>query len=230
MAQNETLRRYIEACIAFTEMTRGRAEEVVRDLARTGEVQWDQVQSQVDELIEWSRRNTDQIVGLVRREVSDELTQLGIATKEHVDALERRLDDRINDLSRIWAARSQARQTTATRPAGTSATAAKAPAKKATAKKAPTATTKKAAKATTAKAAKATTARKAPAATTKKAARATTAKAATATTAKAATATTAKAAKATTAQAAKATTKKAATATPATKRPTGAAGPPPAKA
>jgi DNA-binding protein HU-beta len=186
MAQNETLRRYIEACIAFTEMTRGRAEEVVRDLARSGEVQWDQVQNQVDDLIEWSRRNTEQIVGLVRREVSDELTQLGIATREHVDNLERRLDERIEDL-RTWTERSASRaaptkatpaKATPTKTTATKTTAKKAPAKQATVKKAPAkqATAKKTtaqpAPAAAKKAARSATAGKTPATPTRKAAKA----------------------------------------------------------
>src|SRR4051794_26287006 len=79
MAQSEILRRYIEAGMAFTEATRARAEEFVKDLARTGEVQWDQVQSQVDELMDWSKRNSDEVRGVVRDEVGAPLSQLGQA-------------------------------------------------------------------------------------------------------------------------------------------------------
>ena len=38
MAQTDMLRRYLDAGLAFTKMTQDRAEAIVRDLVRAGEV------------------------------------------------------------------------------------------------------------------------------------------------------------------------------------------------
>jgi polyhydroxyalkanoate synthesis regulator phasin len=146
MAQNDSFRRYIEAGIAFTEMTRSRAEEIVRDVARSGELQWDQVQDQVEDLIDWSRRNTEQLIGLIRKEVATELSQIGIVTRDHLEALEQRLDERLDDFARSRAGRETAKKAPAKKATAKRPTTAKAPAKKATTAKAP------AKKATTAKA------------------------------------------------------------------------------
>jgi polyhydroxyalkanoate synthesis regulator phasin len=166
MTQNDIFRRSIEAGIAFTEMTRSRAEEIVRDVARSGELQWDQVQEQVEDLIEWSRRNTEQLIGLIRKEVATELSQLGIVTREHLEAVEQRLDERLDDVARVRAGRETAKRAPAkkapakkasTAKAATGkatagkATATKAPAKKATAAKKGTVTKAPAKKATAAK-------------------------------------------------------------------------------
>ena len=39
MAQNDMLKRYLDAGIAFTQMTRTRAEDIVKELVSAGEVQ-----------------------------------------------------------------------------------------------------------------------------------------------------------------------------------------------
>src|ERR1700730_9875699 len=95
MAQTDMLRQYLDAGIAFTQMTRARAEEIVKELVKAGEVQREQVQTQVDDLVERSRRNTDQLLTMVRNEVSSQFSQLGLATRDELRSLERRLSDRL---------------------------------------------------------------------------------------------------------------------------------------
>src|SRR5947199_7515403 len=91
MAQNDRLKRYVDAGAAFTQITRARAESIVRDLVKAGEVQRDQNQERVDELVERSRKNTDQFMDMVRKEVSKQLSTLGFATKDDLAKLEARL-------------------------------------------------------------------------------------------------------------------------------------------
>src|SRR5688500_680863 len=52
MAQSDVLKRYLDAGVAFTQMTRQRAEAIVRDLVKAGEVQSDQAQQVVQDLVE----------------------------------------------------------------------------------------------------------------------------------------------------------------------------------
>ena len=50
---------YLDAGMAFTQITQTRAESIVKDLVKAGEVQTEQAQATVSDLIGRSRRNTD---------------------------------------------------------------------------------------------------------------------------------------------------------------------------
>ena len=172
MPRNDGYRKYLEAAAVLGEITRARAEELVRELMGTGGAQRAQAQQWVDELVGRSRRAAEDILELVRAEVSNQMHALGLDPEELArQAAEilrrsvwagRRTDE---DASRTTGTAKKARTTGAAKKAPATAGAAKkAPAKKApTAKKAPA---KKApATARTAKKAPATarTAKKAPA-------------------------------------------------------------------
>ena len=96
MPQNDMLKRYLDAGVAFTKMSRSRAEAIINDLVKTGEIQREQAQQRVDDLMERSRRNTETLVDLVRRELQQQLSAMGLATKSDI----KRLESRIEALSR----------------------------------------------------------------------------------------------------------------------------------
>lgn len=87
MAQTDLLKRYLDAGLAFTQMTQQRAESIVRDLVKAGEVQASEANKRRDELIERSRQNTEKLMDAVRREVNDQIRALGLATQSDVQAL-----------------------------------------------------------------------------------------------------------------------------------------------
>src|SRR4051794_33211061 len=91
MPDNDMLRRYLDAGIAFTQMTRDRAEAIVRDFVKTGELQRDQAQKNVDDLLDQSRKNTERLLEMVRKEIQDQLQSFGLATKADVERIESRL-------------------------------------------------------------------------------------------------------------------------------------------
>jgi polyhydroxyalkanoate synthesis regulator phasin len=91
MAQNDTLRRYLDAGMAFTQLTRARAEAIVKDLVKAGELQREQTQEALEDLLERSRKNTDQLRDLVRKEIREQLASIGLATKDDIARLERKL-------------------------------------------------------------------------------------------------------------------------------------------
>jgi polyhydroxyalkanoate synthesis regulator phasin len=91
MPQTDVVRRYLEAGAEFGQMTRSRAESIIRDLVKAGEVQREQTQERIDELVDWSRRNRENVVQLIRREINNQLSAMGIATKSDLAALERKL-------------------------------------------------------------------------------------------------------------------------------------------
>src|SRR5437868_14918791 len=92
MAQRDVWRRYLDAGMAFTEMTRARAEAIVKDLVKAGEVPRQRAQETIDDLLDRSRKNTEAVGALVRAQVQDQLHSLGIATKDDIARLEAKLD------------------------------------------------------------------------------------------------------------------------------------------
>jgi polyhydroxyalkanoate synthesis regulator phasin len=128
---NEMWKRYLDVGMTFSEMTRKRAEEFVRDLVKAGEVQQERAQKAVDDVIDRSRRNTEELVALVRDEIKSQVSTLGIATKDDI----RRLEGRINQLSRAPAKQAAPRKATAKRAATTKAATKRSATKRSAAKK-----------------------------------------------------------------------------------------------
>jgi polyhydroxyalkanoate synthesis regulator phasin len=132
MATNDSIQRYIDAGVAFTNMTRKKAEELVSELVQSGDLQRGDAKARVDDLLERSRQGTEVIVTTIRSEVSRQLGAVGIAN----------LEDLANQVAVLLGrtekapAKKGAGKKTATKKAPAKKTAAtKAPAKKAPAKK-----------------------------------------------------------------------------------------------
>jgi polyhydroxyalkanoate synthesis regulator phasin len=75
------LRPYLEAGIAFTQMTQSKAEEVIGDLVKAGEIRMEEAQSAVRDLIDRSRERTEELVALVSKEVRSQLVSLGVISE-----------------------------------------------------------------------------------------------------------------------------------------------------
>ena len=131
MAQNDVLKRYIDTGLAFTALTQQRAEALVKDLVKAGEVQADQAREAVAELLDRSRKNSEKLLDTVRREVKQQITSLGLVSKADLDKAEARISKLVSTASK------PVRTAAAKAPSVRKATPAKAPAKKAAAKKAP---------------------------------------------------------------------------------------------
>ena len=93
MPQNELFKRYLEAGMQFSQMTRERAEAIVRDLVKAGEVQAEQTQTMVTEVLERSRKNTERFVEQVQAEVRKQLSVAEFVTKDVVTRLQSQIDD-----------------------------------------------------------------------------------------------------------------------------------------
>lgn len=78
MAKNPLIKRYLDAGMAFTQMTQSRAEAIVKDLVKQGEVKSKQAEDLIDQLVERSKANTEGLLELVRTEVRDQLVSLGL--------------------------------------------------------------------------------------------------------------------------------------------------------
>src|SRR5688500_11657545 len=99
MAQNDVLKRYLDAGIAFTALTQARAEDLVKDLVKAGEVQADQAREAVADLVERSRKNSERLLETVRTEVRQQITNLGLASQADLDRIEQRIASLIGSAS-----------------------------------------------------------------------------------------------------------------------------------
>src|SRR6202035_3856110 len=108
MTENDGWRRYVEAATALTQITRSRAEELVRELIKAGELERHRAQDWVEDLMKASRDRSEALVGTVRGEVRQQLKELGFT---NVDDLAKKVAD-------ILAKSSAAGRKATHRPAG----------------------------------------------------------------------------------------------------------------
>ena len=90
MASNERIRKYLDAGTVLGQVSRGRAEEIVRELVNAGDIQRNQAQEWVDNLVERSRKTSEQVLELVRHEVA---TQLGKIDGKSLEAIANQVAD-----------------------------------------------------------------------------------------------------------------------------------------
>ncbi|HEX4905538.1 MAG TPA: hypothetical protein VFU93_08805 [Acidimicrobiales bacterium] len=91
MAQTDLLKKYLDAGLAFTQLTQQRAEAIVKDLVKAGEVQAEQATQRRNELLERSRKNTEALLSTIRKEVRDQVKSLGLATQSDITALRKEI-------------------------------------------------------------------------------------------------------------------------------------------
>jgi polyhydroxyalkanoate synthesis regulator phasin len=130
MPQNDVLKRYLDAGVAFTALTQARAEALVKDLVKAGEVQADQARDTVTDLLERSRKNSEKLLESVRKEVKAQISGLGVASKADLDKLEARI-------AGFFGAKATAAKKAPAKAAAATKTTVKKSAKKAAKKKAP---------------------------------------------------------------------------------------------
>jgi len=91
MAPVPDWKRALDTGAHFTEVRRSQARKLASDLVSQGQLARSQVGAYVDDLVERSRRTSEQLRSIVRTEVERQLGVIGVATKRDLDALERRL-------------------------------------------------------------------------------------------------------------------------------------------
>jgi polyhydroxyalkanoate synthesis regulator phasin len=144
MANKDPFQKYLDAGIAFTNMTRAKAEELVQELVRSGEFQGSDARAWVDDLVERSRKSREALLVQVRHEVSRQLESLGITSLEDVAKQVATLLGRSAEAGRAATTgkksagkKAGGKKSSAQKSAGKKAGATKAAAKKAAAKKSP---------------------------------------------------------------------------------------------
>ena len=94
----DDLRRAATFTSGVAEMTKNRAEDLVRNWVQGGDVRLEQTQRMVKDLIDWSTQNRKEIVAVVRKEIESQLSGVGVATRRDFERLERRVERLEQDL------------------------------------------------------------------------------------------------------------------------------------
>ncbi len=82
MTRLDGLRRYIEAASSLGEITRSKAEALVRELAASGEIERAHAKEWVDTLVKESKKRSDFVIDQVRHEVNRQISDLRYQTAE----------------------------------------------------------------------------------------------------------------------------------------------------
>jgi DNA-binding protein HU-beta len=141
---NKALQRYVEAASGLTNLTTAKAEQIAKQLVKSGEAATDNVGEIVEELLERQKKNREAMAALVKSETTRAVRAMGLATNTEVERLQKQVADLKRELSRVERERGGAKKTA---KKSTAKKATKKATKKSTAKKA----SKKAAKKSTAK-------------------------------------------------------------------------------
>jgi polyhydroxyalkanoate synthesis regulator phasin len=87
----DELRRVALFTSGVAELTRHRAEQIVKDLVQRGDVRREQASAAVREIMDASRQSREELVRFVRGEIRAQVANLGVASKRDVERLERRI-------------------------------------------------------------------------------------------------------------------------------------------
>ena len=131
MAEN-VVRKLLDSGLYFTDETQAKAEKLVKDLVKTGEVRRKDAEKTVQTLITRGKEVTDHVLSLVQAEVAKQLSRF----TDRVDVVEHRLEE-VSQQLRMRAKKTAAKKTAAKKAPAKKTAAKKAPAKKTAAKKAP---------------------------------------------------------------------------------------------
>ena len=110
----EQVREYMEAAIG--KLSPAKAQELAKSLTK-GQGR-DQVSKAAKDLMAWSNKNKERLTSMVQTEVKSQLKTIGVASRDEVDALRRR----VRELEREQGKKSTRKRSTAKRSTAKRAT------------------------------------------------------------------------------------------------------------
>jgi polyhydroxyalkanoate synthesis regulator phasin len=93
MAGDDLFKRYLEIGASVLGMSRERAERIVADLVASGEVARGQATKAADWLVERGKTGSEEIAELIRREIREQMSAIGVATKDDIARLQAQIDE-----------------------------------------------------------------------------------------------------------------------------------------
>lgn len=144
---NPALQRYVDAASGLTNLTTAKAEQIAKQVVKSGEAAQDQMGELVDDLLERQKKNREAIASLVKTETNRAVRAMGLASSKELERVQRELASVKRELARVEGQVGTVKKKTA-KKATKKAGAKKAGAKKATKKGTKKASRKGAKKAT----------------------------------------------------------------------------------
>jgi polyhydroxyalkanoate synthesis regulator phasin len=86
----DDVRKTVEATLG--NLTPAKAQELAKSFLEPGAAK-DQVARTTADILEWSHKNRERLRESIRREIRDQMRQMGVATQGDVDALKKRVRD-----------------------------------------------------------------------------------------------------------------------------------------
>jgi polyhydroxyalkanoate synthesis regulator phasin len=115
----DDVRKTVEATLG--NLTPAKAQELSKSFLEPGAAK-DQVARTTADILEWSHKNRERLRESIRREIRDQMKQMGVATQGDVDALKKRVRDLERRAGMTASGRSK---TTARKPAARQPAASK---------------------------------------------------------------------------------------------------------
>jgi polyhydroxyalkanoate synthesis regulator phasin len=114
MTRVDDMRRTFEA--ALGNLTPARAQELAKGFLEPGAAK-DQIAKSAADILEWSQRNRQRLRSAIQDEIRDQMRQMGVATRDELDGLRKRVRDleRAAGMTASGRRRSTAKKTTAKR-------------------------------------------------------------------------------------------------------------------
>jgi polyhydroxyalkanoate synthesis regulator phasin len=121
----DEIRRIALFASGVGDLTRNRAEQIAKELVKSGEVHRDQAAGWAKTLFDASAENRQEIIRFIRSEMQRQVQALGLATTQDLERLERRLDRFEATSRRMNVKTTAAKKTAAKKAVGKKTTAAK---------------------------------------------------------------------------------------------------------
>lgn len=127
---NNAWQRYAESATGLTQVTRQRAENIIKGLVKQGEVAADRAEKAIDDLMNRSERNRKALATLVRSETERAVERLGLARQRDVDQLRSKVEKLEAEVRRGSTAKKATKKKAAKKSAKKTAAAKRTSAKK----------------------------------------------------------------------------------------------------
>ena len=114
MTRVDDMRKTFEA--ALGNLTPARAQELAKGFLEPGAAK-DQIAKSAADILEWSQRNRQRLRSAIQDEIRDQMRQMGVATRDELDGLRKRVRDleRAAGMTASGRRRAPAKKTTAKR-------------------------------------------------------------------------------------------------------------------
>ncbi|MCJ7600717.1 MAG: hypothetical protein MUO63_04340 [Desulfobulbaceae bacterium] len=91
----ELIKKAFYTGLGAAELTRGKVEELAKELAEKGKVSDSEIKKFVDEMLDKSQERKDQLMKQFEKVTEEALKKMNLASRDDLDALEKRLAEKI---------------------------------------------------------------------------------------------------------------------------------------